>query len=303
MVYIELNGRIGNNLFQIAAGASYAKRHNLEFCAVCHDGYYLPEPDNCYIKDYVKQFKTNILRKIRIKEGRPQEECYYYYEKDGNYHPIPFHENILLYGVFHSYKYFDAELVRELYAISPQEREYINSKYGHILKSGEVTSIHVRRGDYYRQPHKYPVSTMSYFNKAIDYIGKDKKYLILSDDIDWCKQHFIGDNFYFSDYEKPVIDLYIQTLCTNNIISNSTFSWWGAWLNANPGKIVICPDPWFGRAFKSNNTKDLIPDNWIQIKNRLPFKLEMRASALMLGENMIKIVPNSLKQYIKGKLR
>lgn len=298
MVYIELNGRIGNNLFQIAAGASYAKKYNLDFCAVCHDGYFLPNPDNCYTKDYIKQFKSNILQDIPIKEGRPIEDCYYFYEKDGFYRPIPYHENILLYGVFHSYKYFDENLVQQLFKIRDPEKEYIYNKYGHLLEAG-ITSIHVRRGDYYSQPHKYPIATMRYFKEAIKRVGKDEKFLIISDDIDWCKKNFIGDNFYFSDYEKPLIDLYIQTLCTNNIISNSTFSWWGAYLNQNVGKKIICPTPWFGRYFKNVSTDDLIPQNWIKISNTLPLKLELKAKCLMTLENIKALIPSLIIKKIK----
>jgi len=302
MVYIELNGRIGNNLFQIAAAASYAKRHGLDFCAVCHDGYYLPEPDNCYIKDYVRQFQTNILSKIPIKLGRPTEECFYYYENEPGFHNIPFHDNILLYGIFHSYKFFDEELVRNLYQITPEIKEYILNKYNNIFNS-RITSIHVRRGDYCNQPHKYPIASLGYFKKAIKYIGKDEKYLIISDDIDWCKEHFKGKNFIFSDNEKPIIDLYLQSLCTNNIISNSTFSWWGAWLNTNPDKIIIYPTPWFGRFFKDYTTKDLIPDSWIAIKSKLSLTLEVRANILMLGESIKKLIPRSIINAAKKKFK
>lgn len=302
MVYIELNGRIGNNLFQIATGASYAKKHNLNYKVVCHDGYFLPEPDNCYIKDYIKQFKDNILRKVSIQEGRPQEECFYYYDIDFVYKEIPFHENILLYGTFHSYKYFDKQLVKELFEISSKEKEYILNKYGHIL-SQNVTSIHVRRGDYCKQPHRYAVASMPYFNKAIDYIGRDKKFLIISDDIEWCKKQFKGDNFYFSDNEDPIIDLYIQTLCANNIISNSTFSWWGAWLNTKPDNLVICPSPWFGKSYDNYTTKDLIPESWIQIENKLSWDLQVLATYLILKEKIQNLMPKSVRTLAKKRLK
>lgn len=298
MVYIDLNGRIGNNLFQIAAGASYAKKHGLDYIAVCHDGYYLPEPDNCYIKDYIKQFKSNILRNVPIREGRPGAECAYYYEKDFRYQEIPYHENILIYGMFHSYKYFDKELVSTLFEITEAEKKYIQDKYGDIL-SGDITSIHVRRGDYCKQPHKYAVCGMPYFNKAIDYIGRDKKYLVISDDIDWCKKHFKGNNFFFSDYEQPIIDLYIQTMCTNNIISNSTFSWWGAWLNNNPDRKVICPNPWFGRAW-DYDTADLLPADWIQLDNELTAALKFRAAYLTLFDKLQgNLIPKPIRAFLK----
>lgn len=302
MVYIELNGRIGNNLFQIAAGASYAKRYNLDYKVVCHDGYFLPKPDNCYIREYIKQFEDNILRNIPIQEGRPQEECFYYYDIDFVYREIPYHENILLYGTFHSYKYFDEELVNDLFKISPNEKKYILDKYGNIL-SQDVTSIHVRRGDYCKQPHRYAVASKPYFNKAIDYIGRDKKFLIISDDIEWCKKKFKGDNFYFSDNEKPIIDLYIQSMCKNNIISNSTFSWWGAWLNPNPGRLVIYPNPWYGKTFSNYNTKDLIPADWIRMESKLSPELYLLAMVLNFKEKIQSLIPKLLKEKVKKLLK
>lgn len=140
---------------------------------------------------------------------------------------------------------------------------------------------------------------MSYYNKAIDFLGRDKKYLIISDDIDWCKRNFKGANFYFVDDEDPIIDLYIQTLCDNNIISNSTFSWWGAWLNPNKDKVVVCPDPWFGKSYSNYSTQDLIPEEWVQIENNLSFDLKCLAIYLRGLEKLRSLVPKSLKQKLK----
>lgn len=299
MVYIELNGRIGNHLFQIATGASYAKKYNQDFIIVCHDGYYLPDPDNCYIKDYIKQFQDNIFKNIPIQYKRPSADCAYYYEKNLSYVDIPYYKNVLLYGTFQSYKYFDKDLVEHLFKIPFSIKKYIEDKYGYILKK-DVVSIHVRRGDYCKDPHKYPVCSLSYFKNAINYMGKNNCFFIISDDIEWCKNYFKGDNFYFSDYEKPIIDLYIQTLCKNNIISNSTFSWWGAWLNNNPDKIVICPKPWFGRSFKNRKVEDLIPNEWIQMQNKLTPTLEFKAKILHIQEkfkNLISMFLRILKKY------
>lgn len=300
MVYIELNGRVGNHLFQIAAGASLAKMNNTDFRVVCHRDYKLAEPDNCYIEDYIKQFSDNLYRKITIENERPV--CYSLYnELSYNYSPILYTNNILLHGTFQSYKYFDRSTVSDLFEIPISVKSYIDSKYGELIKLG-ITSINVRRGDYCKQPHKYPICGMYYFKKAINFIGAEKRYLIISDDITWCKRHFIGSNFYFIDDEEPIVDLYIQTMCKNNIMSNSTFSWWGAWLNNNPNKIVICPDPWYGRSIYTRlDVSDLIPKEWIKIENRLAFSVRLLEVTLLVRENIARLLPVKLKRLIKSK--
>ena len=77
---------------------------------------------------------------------------------------------------------------------------------------------------------------MDYYKKAMDYLDKPDKYLIFSDDIEWCKQNFIGDEFVFID-EKDYISLFLMSYCESHVIANSSFSWWGAWLNSNHGKL------------------------------------------------------------------
>ena len=300
MVYIELNGRVGNHLFQIAAGASLAKMHNTSFCVVCHRDYKLADPDNCYIEDYIKQFSDNLYRKIIVKSDRPAHYLLYN-EPSYNYSPIPYTNNILLHGTFQSYKYFDPSTVSNLFEIPVSIKSYIDSKYGDLIRQG-ITSINVRRGDYCTQPHKYPICGMHYFKKAIKYIGISKKYLIISDDIEWCKRHFVGYNFYFIDDEEPIVDLYIQTMCENNIMSNSTFSWWGAWLNGNSNKIVICPTPWYGRSvYTKLDVSDLIPEEWIKIENRLSFSLKFLEIILLIRDNIGRLLPVKLKRFIKSK--
>lgn len=106
------------------------------------------------------------------------------------------------------------------------------------------------------------------------------------------EKHFKGNNIYFLDNNDPLIDLYAQTLCTDNIISNSTFSWWGAYLNPNPNKKVIYPKPWFGKYAQNNKSdvQDLIPPSWIPIKNKLSFSMWIKAKKLgfLTKINMIK---------------
>lgn len=280
MIYIELNGRIGNHLFQIATAATLAKKHNTQFAVVCHDKYLLPEPDNCTIYEYIQQYRDTFFKDIQILREVPGQIVPF--KQDGAlYEPIKYCDNIYLSGTFESEKYFDPEIVRKQFQIPPHIKQSLMNNYGSILAKG-ATSINVRRGNLLNIPHEYNVASMEFFREAISYIGKDTDFLFISDDINWCKKNFKGSNFHFADKDNsPLNDLYLQSLCNHNIISNSTFSWWGAWLNDKPNKIVIAPTPWFGKAFSYIEVADKIPESWIQLENRMPFSLRFKAWKIM----------------------
>lgn len=280
MIYAKLHGRIGNHLFEMATAATLAARNNDKFCAVCHTDYMIAPPDSCSIWEFVQPYLNNIYSKVSILENIPvglpvfKQEGYQYKE-------IPYQPNLLLDGGFQSYKYFDEEIVKQLFAIPDIMKKEINSKYG-IIFSEPIVGVNVRRGDYCFIPHRLPVCSKVFFQKAMKLFPKGTRFLFISDDINWCKKHFKGNNIFYLENSTPLIDLYAQTLCTDNIISNSTFSWWGAYLNPHKEKKVICPKPWFGPCAKNSKSDvdDLIPDNWIQITNHLEFKLWFKSLKL-----------------------
>ena len=98
-------------------------------------------------------------------------------------------------------------------------------------------------------------------------------FLVFSDtvkDVEWCKQNIKADYIEFSDGSdinghNDIIDFTLMSKCDHNIIANSSFSWWAAWLNNNKEKTVIAPKQWFGKAYVNHNTSDLIPETWIKI--------------------------------------
>jgi hypothetical protein len=282
MVYIELNGRFGNYLFQIATAASLAYRNDSEFAVVCHEKYLLP--DSSTIFEYVQQFTNSIFKNITILKSVPSVNVLFKQE-DANYSPISYINNIYLHGTFQSEKYFEQDTVKTLFQIPLEIRSNLLQRYGHVL-SKNITSIHVRRGDYLKLPHEYNITSMQYFKRAIRQIGIDTLFLIISDDITWCKKHFVGTNFHFADNNSALEDLYLQSLCNNNIISNSSYSWWGAWLNENPRKIVIAPKPWYGKSLSHICTDDLIPDSWLQIENQMILKMRIKAFTCILKKSL-----------------
>ena len=106
---------------------------------------------------------------------------------------------------------------------------------------------------------------MNYFNMGMVQFPSDTIYLVFSDAIDWCKRQFVGDKFFFIEEPNEVLSLHLISFYRNNIIANSTFGWWGAWLNENSDKTVIAPSRWFGDGYADLDTKDIIPEQRLKI--------------------------------------
>lgn len=226
-------GRFGNQLFQIASTISLAIDNGVK---------YIFSPWK-----YENNFNLYDCFSEQINYRQQYREPFFHY------HPIPFSDELDLYGYFQSEKYFENNKEVILGLLTPQDG---------LSKKWDTTSIHIRRGDYLNLTKEYEQLNMDYYQQAMDLI-KSKKYIIISDDIEWCKRQFIGDHFEFSHGDE-ITDLNIQISCANNIIANSSFSWWGAYLNKNPSKIVVAPQKWFGAALP-HDTKDLIPKDWIKL--------------------------------------
>ncbi|WP_167335390.1 alpha-1,2-fucosyltransferase [Pedobacter kyungheensis] len=222
-----------------------------------------------------------------IPDGIPvYEEPFYHYNS------VPYTEgtDLIIKGYFQSHRYFDRSLVLKQYSIDDNTIFFIEKKYPEILKGG-YTSIHIRRGDYLKMLYKHPFCGLKYYKKAIDLIGKNENFIIVSDDITWCKNNIKLKNVIFAENTSPIIDLYIQSYCENNILSNSSFSWWGAYLNKHINKKVIVPSLWFG--YKANfSTKDLLPRDYIVIINKYSFVGYLK-SVMQLVKNKIFFLLNN----------
>ena len=244
MISCKLYGGLGNYLFQI--GAMYSLSNNVGF-----------DIKKTYqVHNNITTYLSNILRKVNFTSINVSN---IYFEPQFNYTPLPTRDNILFDGYFQSEKYLDRELILDLYSIDKDSFNYINSKYSNILPNS--VSVHVRRGNYLTRQDRHPVQNINYYNTALAEFTECDNILVFSDDIKWCKENFVGDKFTFIEGEADYIDLWLMSLCNHNIIANSSFSWWGAWLNQNPSKKVIAPKIWFGPN-KKLNTKDIIPLNW-----------------------------------------
>lgn len=248
-------GRLGNQMFQIAATIGISKNNYLDYI---FPHWYC----NYTNKDYTVFFK-NKLPIGKITTQKTIRENFFHYT---DIKVIDKKENTDLFGYFQSEKYFVnyRNLILQYFTPTDDLYKKIYDQYGMILEN--TCSIHIRRGDYLNLQHIHPVLTKEYYIKAIDELyGNEKKnikFIFFSDDILWCKQNFDFGNSIFIDSNDEIFDIFLMSKCENNIISNSSFSWWGAWLNQRYDKKVVAPKKWFGNNVK-NNTRDLYPNDWI----------------------------------------
>jgi hypothetical protein len=256
----KLMGGLGNMLFQVAAGYSLSKKIgaeyliNKQYTEISH-GHSRPKSPSDYL--------DTIFNKLVIYTHN--HDLIEIHEPNFRYNPInDTTSNIILHGYYQSYKYFNDIEIQKLFAPDINMLTKLNSKYP-VLQDNTV-SLHIRRGDYITLSDFHHNLSISYYNNAIKQFPIGTKYLVFSDDIDWCKNIFIGNEYTFIESQSDIEDLYLMSLCKHNIIANSTFSWWAAWLNCNTTKTVIYPNRWFGPATINNlSTIDMFPADWVCI--------------------------------------
>lgn len=253
MVIVNLKGGLGNYLFQIAAGYVTALKHNTE--------YSIDISKIMQIHSHIDVYRDNMFRCVPIGNNLPVHSHYHY--DSLSYKDIVYNDNMLLDGYFQSEKYWFGfeDKVKELFSIDENTLKYLNDRYGETLNDDNTCSIHVRRGDYLNIDI-FNKLDHGYYNNAIDIVGRDKHFIIFSNDIEWCKNNFNGIKATFIENEVDYVDLYLMSLCKHNIIANSTFSWWSAYLNNNENKTVIGPNTWF---LHSHSNQDIIPNTWTKI--------------------------------------
>lgn len=254
-ITIRLMGGLGNMMFQISAAYATSLRDNKNFfCDI--DMFSVPHNHYSFYQD-------NILRNVIFKTKENINSSYN--EVKFSYDEIPnLNGNVEISGYFQSEKYFKnfRNQILELFEPNNDTKIKIDSFYKKF-EDKLSCSMHIRRSNYVSLQNYHSLQEIDYYKKSIEILGEDSHFLIFSDDIDWCNENltFIKNKTLineFSDYEQ----LYLMSLCNNNIIANSTFSWWGAWLNKNGNKKIICPKNWFGPANLGLNTEDIYCENW-----------------------------------------
>lgn len=253
MIYGNLMGGLGNQAFIIATTYAYSLEHGLD----C----YFSNETNEGLSGVTKRnsYKNSIFKFInRCKKPRLR----IYRERNFSYTPLPKMDNVELFGYFQSSKYFD-KYKSQIQDLFLKHKDSCNIE----MPKGINVSMHFRRTDYTKLQHVHPCQSLEYYNNALNKIeetvGKNYNLIVFSDDINWCKKQKFRKQPIFVDKD-DVTELYMMSLCDHNIIANSSFSWWGSYLNKNKNKIVIAPKKWFGPN-GPKNWEDIYTENMIKL--------------------------------------
>jgi len=244
MITSFIQGGLGNQLFQIAAGYSLADRLDTSF-ALHHGQHWLPLQGN-----RIETYKDNILSKINFEDLSNIKFTRYDYT-DAKHLPIPLLDNQILVGYFQSQKYFSSckDKIKELFTLKLVD-----------MPKGSV-SLHIRRGDYLSNPSIHPTMSADYYKKALQSIGSYSEVFVFTDSdlpegLEDSNITVVSEG---TDYEQ----MGMMASCTHNVIANSTFSWWAAYLNQNNG-VVVAPKTWYGPK-GPKDWQDIYCDNWVVI--------------------------------------
>jgi len=297
VVIVKLTGGLGNQMFQYAAARAVALRRNSElkldtgdfgnitgFAGVDSRYYAL----GCFALDVKVATKDEIMAcreswrdslpkglRRSLDSVTPASMLRYVKERQFNFDKriLSLGENVYMEGNWQSEKYFsDARgAIRSDFAFKGALSGR-NMELASMMGQADAISLHVRRGDYVTNAKTNAVHgtcTLEYYGEAMKRAAADlamPHFFVFSDDIAWTKANIKSEfptTFADGNIERPYEDMHLMSLCKHHIIANSSFSWWGAWLGANPLKRVFAPPNWFASFDK--DTRDLIPERWVRV--------------------------------------
>jgi len=287
IVITKLYGGLGNQMFQYAAAKSIAIEARKDFridtrsltqskerqFRLAHAGLSIPEASEADLHPF---FNETFTAKFRRVLGRPKYKIF----KQNEQSYFEFNPEIARTRTFGVYLdgYWQNPLYFEKTSSTLRNDFSLDAaKLNHpeLLKDisdKNSVAVHVRRGDFLNPETNKIHGTLplEYYKQAVEMISgsvRDPFFYFFSDDIAWCRTNFTGVNFIFASNpsHSEVDDLCLMKSCKHQIIANSTFSWWGAWLNTNPDKIVIAPKNWFAYTPWNLRAAPLVPLPWIRI--------------------------------------
>ena len=279
-IRIKLTGGLGNQMFQFATGFAIAKKNNVRLSLdlsyinqrQLFNGFELEKVFDIYSKVSFLN-KALSFKSVNFKEILNKIDITFYNFKEPHFHytsnilDIPKHS--FLDGYWQSELYFKnySKEIKKIFNFSDQLNKQ-NYLIANDINKNDSISIHIRRGDFLlKRNNNHNIDLKDYYLKAIDKSSKcfkNPKYFIFTDDPLWVTENFILDYSYIvvdvNRGAKSFFDMYLMSLCKSNIIANSSFSWWSAWLNNKKDKVIYAPKNWFND--KSISTDDLIPNSW-----------------------------------------
>jgi hypothetical protein len=254
-------GRLGNQMFQYAVLKAVQHRRGYEVRIPRPDGLALTRLFNIPERALADDDAGRLVNTYE----QPQ------FSYTSAVFDVP--DNTNFYGYFQSERYFEHCIpeIRESLtfksSVIAEADSLSSSLFGRSWLKATPVSLHVRRGDYLNRPEWHPVCDRSYYDEALDSL-QDRfgrlRVAVFSDDLDWCRETFRGRRYRFSESNDAGIDMCLMSRCEHHVIANSSFSWWAAWLNPSPDKVVITPNRWFGPN-GPEDTQDLIPSSWQRI--------------------------------------
>lgn len=257
LITSRLQGRLGNMMFQIAHTYVMSRKYNVPWAIPRHESNSVP-------------YETTIFRNVGFFEGKTDNLPHTtFIQLPFRYQPAPepLEDTTTVYvGWRQSEKFFEerSEEIRDLFGPTEDFITKATQAFPELI-SKRVCAINVRRGDYLNFPDRHPVVTKEYILKAVDSLKQKPDHIfVLSDDLDWCKDNLSDlPNVKFIDWYEAD-GLWLLSLCHDFIISNSTFSWWGAFLSHKADKQIIAPSTWFGPAVlqMGDTPEDIYGDDW-----------------------------------------
>jgi hypothetical protein len=281
-VTIRLRGGLGNQLFQYAAARNLSIKESAETQLDCRD-LILKNERPLGLKFF------NLVSHSKILDiGRPPSWAHKIYKKaTGSIYSEPafnysdkfnnLRASIYLEGYFQSEKYFleNETQIRDGISAVPTEAVNINRIAAELMPETKTVSLHVRRGDYTKPKNLkiHGVLSPSYYVRALETVnsscGPGLTVCVFTDDVNWVEKNLqlpAGTRIISKHTNSMIEDLFLMARCDHHIIANSSFSWWGAWLNPSKSKVVVAPKQWFTEAASLKiNTVDLCPPAWIRI--------------------------------------
>ncbi len=287
MIIVKIYGGLGNQMFQYAAGKAVSMRLGtiLKLDIIPFEQYSLREYRLSYFNVYdeiAKSFEVSTLSNKKLNRFERLIFMVTSYPEPKDTHSIEPHyhywdgikkitDNCYLDGYWQSEKYFKNidDIIRKAFTLK-EESIHFNRMEKSICGT-ESVSVHIRRGDYINNAKTklvHSVCSDNYYDKAINYLQLNKNNLyfyFFSDDPDWINKRYGNkkNNIIVSGNKDltHADELILMTKCKHNIISNSSFSWWAAWLNNNDSEIIIAPKKWFANS--RFDDKDILGEDWI----------------------------------------